>query len=336
MSSPLFIGLDFGTDSVRALVADADGQTVADAVREAMRGLDPARVLGIGVDTTASTPCLVDAGGQPLALSSEFADDPDAMFVLWKDHTAIDEAARINEVAHGGAFEDYTRFIQLLYQMVYPVDDNRKELPKRCLFYAYCLMPNHVHLLIREASESVSLVIKRIGVSYAQHYNKKYQHFGHLFQDRFKSEPVNDHAYFITLLRYIHQNPVAAGISADVASYKWSSWAEYERRENGIPTVCSTQTVLARLPLDDLRALVNEPLPKTAMILDFDSGHVVKTDEEMKDFFADHYRLENPMNLQLYDRKRRNDILRDAKTFGGSIRQLVRLTGISFDIIRDA
>lgn len=232
--------------------------------------------------------------------------------------------------------EDYTRFIKLLFQMVCPVDDNGKALPSRCTFYAYCLMTNHVHLLIREASEKLSSVIKRIGVSYAQYYNKKYQHFGHLFQDRFRSEPVNDNTYFFTLLQYIHQNPVAAGITPDVGSYQWSSWGEYERTGNGIQTVCSTKTVLSRMALDELRALVNEPLPKTTMILDFDSGSSVKTDEEMKHFFANIYGLEKPMDLQLYAKERRNDILRDAKEFGGSIRQLVRLTGISFTIIRNA
>lgn len=197
-------------------------------------------------------------------------------------------------------------------------------------------MTNHVHLLIREASENLSSVIKRIGVSYAQYYNKKYQHFGHLFQDRFRSEPVNDNAYFFTLLQYIHQNPVSAGITPDVGSYQWSSWGEYERTGNGIQTVCSTKTVLSRMPLDELRALVNEPLPKTTMLLDFDSGSSVKTDEEMKHFFANTYGLEKPKDLQLYAQERRNDILRDAKDFGGSIRQLVRMTGISFTIIRNA
>lgn len=232
--------------------------------------------------------------------------------------------------------EDYSRFIELLYQMVYPVDDNRKMLPPRCVFYAYCLMTNHVHLLIRETSEGLSSVIKRIGVSYAQYYNKKYLHFGHLFQDRFRSEPVNDNAYFFTLLQYIHQNPVAAGITKDVASYQWSSWVEYERAGNGIPAICSTKTVLSRMPLDELRALVNELLPKTTMILDFNSGSSIKTDEEMLHFFASAYGLEKPMDLQLYSKERRDDILRDAKAFGGSIRQLVRLTGISFTFIRNA
>ena len=61
---------------------------------------------------------------------------------------------------------------------------------------------NHVHLLIREREESVSDTIKRLGVSYSHYYNKKYERTGHLFQDHFKSEPVNDMNYFVTLLRY--------------------------------------------------------------------------------------------------------------------------------------
>ena len=72
------------------------------------------------------------------------------------------------------------------------------------------------------------------------------------------------------------------------------------------------------------------------MILDFDSGSSVKTDEEIKEFLSNNYGLEKPANLQYYAKERRDDILRDAKVFGGSIRQLVRLTGISFTIIRNA
>ena len=232
--------------------------------------------------------------------------------------------------------EDYIRFVSLLYQMVCPVDDNGKPLPSRCIFYAYCLMSNHVHLLIREASESLSVVIKRIGVSYAQYYNKKYIHFGHLFQDRFKSEPVNDNGYFFTLLRYIHQNPLAAGLTNDVPSYRWSSWKEYESAGNGIQSVCSTKAVLSRMPLDELRELVFDPLPKTTMILDFDSGSNIKTDDELKDFLTSTHGLRTPADIQLYSRERQNDILRSAKEFGGSIRQIVRLTGISFTIVRTA
>ena len=154
--------------------------------------------------------------------------------------------------------DDYVRFREILLQMVNPTDENGQLLPARCTFYAYCLMTNHVHLLIRE--------------------NKKYQHYGHLFQDRYKSEPVNDATYFFTLLRYIHQNPVAAGITKSVNVYEWCSWNEYEQADCGVPLICNVSHVLARMPLAELRELVNEPLPKTATILDFDSGGISRSD----------------------------------------------------------
>ena len=138
----LCIGLDFGTDSVRAVLARTDnGDIIATSVHEyarwsrgdycdpaamqfrqhpldylegteavvrgVMAGIDPARVVGIGIDTTGSTPCAVNRDGTPLALTPEFADDPDAMFILWKDHTAIAEAERINDYAHSWGGPDY-------------------------------------------------------------------------------------------------------------------------------------------------------------------------------------------------------------------------------------
>lgn len=91
---------------------------------------------------------------------------------------------------------DYSYFIRILYRMVYPMDESRHPQPSLCSIYAYCLMPNHVHLLLREKAETLSSVVKRIAAAYAWYYNKRYEHYGHLFQDRFKSEPVNDMGYF--------------------------------------------------------------------------------------------------------------------------------------------
>lgn len=232
--------------------------------------------------------------------------------------------------------DDYVRFREILLQMVNPTDENGQLLPARCTFYAYCLMTNHVHLLIRENAENIGDVIKRIGISYAKHFNKKYQHYGHLFQDRYKSEPVNDATYFFTLLRYIHQNPVAAGITKSVNVYEWCSWNEYEQADCGVPLICNVSHVLARMPLAELRELVNEPLLKTATILDFDSGGISRSDEDVKAFLSTSFGLRQPSDIQLYNRERRDDIIREAKLFGASIRQLVRLTGISFSIIRTA
>jgi len=93
--------------------------------------------------------------------------------------------------------------------------------------YAYCLMSNHIHLLLKEEKEPISLIIKRISSSYVYYYNWKHSRCGHLFQERFKSEVVEDDSYLLTVLRYIHQNPVKAKIIKEIEKYKWSSYNEY-------------------------------------------------------------------------------------------------------------
>lgn len=90
------------------------------------------------------------------------------------------------------------------------------------------------------------------------------------------------------------------------------------------------------MPFEELRDLVSDPLPKTTQILDFNDGKAGVTDEEVKSFLLDTFGLKQSADLQLYSRERRNDILREAKLYGASIRQLVRLTGIGFSIVRDA
>ena len=70
--------------------------------------------------------------------------------------------------------------------------------------YGYCLMGNHVHLLLKEADEDIGQIVKRISSRYVIWFNRKYMRSGHLFQERFKSEAINNDKYFVTILRYIH------------------------------------------------------------------------------------------------------------------------------------
>jgi putative transposase len=67
-----------------------------------------------------------------------------------------------------------------------------KNLERRFAVYAYCLMDNHVHLIINEGEEGISRIMKRLQVSYVHYFNQKYGRSGHLFQDRFKSEAIED------------------------------------------------------------------------------------------------------------------------------------------------
>ena len=82
--------------------------------------------------------------------------------------------------------------------------------------YTYCLMDNHVHLLLHKRNDSVSTAVKRIASRYVYWFNKKYDRSGHLFQGRFKSEVVEDDRYFLTVLRYIFQNPLKAVLAKDM------------------------------------------------------------------------------------------------------------------------
>ncbi len=104
---------------------------------------------------------------------------------------------------------------------------NQKKQGNRFFLHAFCLMDNHVHLMISEGEEDVAKVMKRITVSYVSYFNKKYKRVGHLFQDRYKSEIVDEDSYVLALARYIHQNPVKAGMVKSVEEYKWSSYHHY-------------------------------------------------------------------------------------------------------------
>ena len=95
--------------------------------------------------------------------------------------------------------------------------------------HAFVLMSNHIHLLIEPAGETLDMVFRRIGTRYAVWYNRKYQRAGHLFQDRFRSENVETEQYYKTVLRYILQNPMKAGLEKRPGSYKWSSYLAYEK-----------------------------------------------------------------------------------------------------------
>lgn len=230
--------------------------------------------------------------------------------------------------------KDYLKFLYLMQREAYPEDQDGRPMPPNLVIYAYCLMPNHVHLLVKEQSNGISDPIKSITISYAHYFNVKYDRLGHLFQDRFRSETVNDSEYFITLIRYIHQNPVAGALVSEVKDYQWSSWREYDNRLRCYVPVCSTNPVFEKYSFDALEELVNDPLPKTQRILDIDrkiNGRL--DDDEIREFIRSVCHIETISDVQQMPRNRRNEVLKLLLEYGGSIRQISRVTGISRGII---
>jgi putative transposase len=100
--------------------------------------------------------------------------------------------------------------------------------------YAYCLMHNHFHLLINPMRQELGKCMQLLTTSYALYHNACHQRFGHLFQNRFKSETIENDDHFLTVLRYIHQNPVKAGLVSEVKNYDWTSFHEYNEAKTTV------------------------------------------------------------------------------------------------------
>lgn len=93
--------------------------------------------------------------------------------------------------------------------------------------FAYCLMPNHFHLLVRVGVFPISLVMQHLLTRYSKFFNFRNRRRGHLFQGRFKALSCDQDAYFLELVRYIHLNPVRAGLVGAPGDWPWSGHHEY-------------------------------------------------------------------------------------------------------------
>lgn len=121
--------------------------------------------------------------------------------------------------------------------------------------YAYCLMDNHVHLLIDARQDDLAAIMKGIATGYAYFYNTKHERVGHVFQDRFKSEPIEDDRYLMAVVRYIHGNPVVAGIVKRAADYPWSSYGSFVDPVQAGPDWLDSAFILAMIAADRTKAI---------------------------------------------------------------------------------
>ena len=213
--------------------------------------------------------------------------------------------------------EDYRHFMKVMEQC--------RELSLFRL-YAYCLMGNHVHILLQTDGEPLEQVMKRIGTRFVVWYNQKYYRTGHLFQDRYRSEPVQDHGYFLTVLRYILNNPVKAGICENAENYPWSSAADYFHKE-GITDTSFAESITGRKALleylreayDD-KCMDDEPSRPN----DKEAQEIIRNIVGLSDWTA--------CVKKIFDQP--GKYVGSLRKAGLSIRQISRLTGLSISIVR--
>lgn len=115
----------------------------------------------------------------------------------------------------------------------------------RVKIYAYCLMPNHVHLLLETGTTPLAKLMQGLQQSYTQYFNRGYRKVGHLFQGRYKAIICDKDKYLLSLIRYIHLNPVRAGLSKRPERYAYSGHASYLM--NGTPKVIEIGPILRLL-----------------------------------------------------------------------------------------
>ena len=207
--------------------------------------------------------------------------------------------------------------------------------------YAYCIMNNHAHLLLKEEIDSLSRSMHRISVSYSYYYNKKEERVGPLFQGRFRSEKIENDEYLLECIRYIHNNPVKANIVSRPEEYRFSSYNIYINRNDDELELIDTQFPLSIFSDDKNNALkkfVDFTNEKSKInFIDFDDNDREVSPEEIIDSIIAKYN-HSIESLRIHkDRSNRDLILSDLKENTSlSVLEISKITGISKDIIYKA
>ncbi len=234
---------------------------------------------------------------------------------------------------------DYIRFLHLL---------KRFGLETQISICAFCLMENHVHILIYDQTTDrsrdndprspasgepennhVSLFMQKLGVSYSYYFNQKYHRTGHLFEDRFTGIPIESEDHLLTTFRYILNNPRKAGI-CEASEYQWSSYNRYGNPHSFVDT-----TVLQELlgSFDEYAAYIAAKYEEEEPPKEQTSVH---DDEWAKEEIHNLLNVQSCTDLQAWDWNRRTEALRLLKEHGLSVRQIARLTGISKSAVQRA
>ena len=241
-------------------------------------------------------------------------------------------------VSESGAYHVMLRGINR--QRIFEDDDDRESLlasldksliKSEARLFAWCLMSNHLHLLLKEGHEPIGSTVKRMATGYVRHYNVKNGHVGALFQDRFQSETVPDERYFLTVLRYIHQNPLKARLCKHCAEWKYSSYSEYLGEANRT----DTSLLFSLMSPERFKEWTDEP--NRDLCLDIGAQPKRKpSDEDIKKQLWHLTGADSVARFQALTKEEQERALSKLKAKGVTIKQLQAATGLSYYAIQKA
>lgn len=224
--------------------------------------------------------------------------------------------------------DDYDRNVFLKYL---------KETKEKFYFeiYAYCLMDNHIHIILKDPKDNLSKIMQCIGIRYSRYFNKKYERVGHLFQNRFCSKNIKDKGYLLRVQKYIHQNPEIAGI-CKTDKYKWSSINEYICEEK----ICNTEIIYDLFRNNGKKDIVGFKeftLENTSkkLLEDLELEGIKKiNDKEAIKLMQELLEIDNLTEIANYNKKLREEYIIKIKSSNMiSTSQIARIIGINRKIV---
>lgn len=197
--------------------------------------------------------------------------------------------------------------------------------------FAYCLMENHVHIMIGNANKNMSKFMLKLNTSYSRTFNRKYDRVGHLFQGRYLSNPIENDSEFKTVIRYIFQNPIKVGFD-NFFKYKWNSVSLMN--ENNNQTFIDKEYIYSIF--DNQNNFYNFIIQKNNDVcMDYENKYFL-SDKSCYNLIRKIIEEENPLNIIRKNVEEQKKYIKKIKKLGIPINQISRITGISRYIIKIA
>ncbi len=216
---------------------------------------------------------------------------------------------------------DYQKFLFILSDCKEKYDND---------IYAYCLMDNHIHLLIYLPCDKLSSFFQSLGSRFVRWYNNKYSRSGHLFQERFHSSAIESNDAFLSALIYIHNNPVKANMCRYASEYRWSSIGAFYGEENSLVSLSSAYNIAGSKD-SLLQYFAKETDSPESALFDKDHREVnhFLTDEKALDIFKSVTHLTSTSDVYSLEKVKRNEYVRTLREEGLTVKQIARVMDIS-------
>ena len=257
-----------------------------------------------------------------------------------------DVATKPRARSESGFYHVFHRGVSLFD--IFEDDDDREYYLARLVQYAsefdveihaWCLMSNHVHLLLRAKHEALSALMRKHGSVYARHFNAKHYRSGPLFEGRFGSVCIETDSQFMAVVRYIHRNPALHDESVAIKDYRWSSYGEYFANA---PNVCKIDFALSLFGGIEHFLRFHEPQRDQMFlherIMDVGTSGPMKDDEARNRanaaLAAEGFPVSSSQIGTLSRSERDRALACVKRVVGCSLRQLQRLTALAYSAIR--